>query len=381
MNLVRTLSAFALSSVVLGTGALLAQKPAPGTTKDDDDVVKAGPKDPFTGGDEKAMAALGIVSYGPLAWADGLRTTDVEKVLGEGRILWVETAHFRIGCNLGTTTPGSEPEPRKQVNAELQRLHKKCGKIPERASKLEPWLRVHLYAQRCEDLYKDFAKLVGHDDASKTFLGQPDKFPVLLFQKKSDLARYIDRFCGRKSTTSQRHYYGKSRVNGVICTAEGEDFFDEPSVHSNFRFNLVQAFQDARGGAPYWLSVGLAHWYERQIPSNVITCRINDDESVDVHTQHEWNAKMRARATRESLCTPFLDLCVTKDTGYYANVQAWSRVDYLITTDRAKFGEFMIGMKGSFAAAMQEQLLQQVYGMDAPTFDTKWRQWVVKTYK
>ncbi|HEX5050858.1 MAG TPA: hypothetical protein VFZ65_03720, partial [Planctomycetota bacterium] len=45
---------------------------APGTTKDDEDVVKAGPEDPFTKNDPKAMAALGIVSYGPLPWADGL---------------------------------------------------------------------------------------------------------------------------------------------------------------------------------------------------------------------------------------------------------------------------------------------------------------------
>lgn len=372
---------FVLSAVLGAT--LVAQKdPGPNKeSKDADEVAKVVKKDPFTGGEEKGMKALGIVAYAPMPWVDGKRTGDVEKILGENRILWMETEHFRLGCTLGAAAAPEDPEARKLLGAEMQRLKKRWSKMPDRASRIDPWLRFHLYAQRCEELYEDFAKLCGHDPAAKTFLGQKDKFTVLLFQKKSDLARYLDSFCGRKSESSQRHYYGGSQATGIVITAENQDFYDEPGVHSIFRFNLLQAFMDARGGAPYWLSTGVAHWYERQIPSNLITCAIRDDESVDQYTQHKWKEKMKARAPRETLCIPFAQLCKETDLGYWGHVQAWSRVDHLISVDRGKFSEFLTGIKGGASAAAQEQLLQQVYGMDGPTCDAKWRDWVAKAYK
>ncbi|MEO6593869.1 MAG: hypothetical protein ABIP94_03855 [Planctomycetota bacterium] len=371
-----------MSTMVLCAG-LLAPAPAqtPGTTKDDEDVVKAGREDPFTKNDPKAMEALGVLSYGPLPWADSLRTTDLEKVLGEGRILWLETAHFRIGCNLGTTQIPADPDARKQVTAELQQLRKKWSKMPSRASKLEPWLRLHLYALRAETLYADFASLVAHTDKPPSCLGQDDKFLILLFQRKSDLARYLDRFCGVQSTQSMRHYHDKSRQIVVAITAEGEEIRDEAQVHAQFRFLLVQSFQQALGGTPYWLSLGLAHLYEREIPTNLLNVPIKDDESVDPMTQHLWREKLRARVPRESLVIPFRDLCGSTDLGYWANLQAWSRVDYLLSLDRAKFGEFFNGCCGGFSSSRQHELLEKVYAMDADTFDERWRAWVVKTYK
>ncbi|MBL9076718.1 MAG: hypothetical protein JNL08_04390 [Planctomycetes bacterium] len=375
-HLIRTLGALAAFASLS-----FAQTPAPGTTKDDEDVVKEGPIDPFTKGDAKAMQALGILSYGPMDWADGKRTGDIEKILGENRILWVETAHFRIGCNLGTTAAPAEPDVRKLTNTELQRLNKKWSKVPGRASKLSPWLRLHLFAQRAEDLYADFAKLVGHDDASGTHLGQKGKFALLLFQKKSDLVRYLDTFCGRKSELSQGVSYGSSGQIGFVLTAEDDDPRTEADVHAHFRFLLVQTFVDAQGGAPYWAKNGIAHWYERQIETNMIFCAIRDDEHVDPMQQGEWHKKVFARAKRDDLFTPFRDLCTVTDLGYYGHIQSWSRVDFLLAQDRAKFGQLMLGMKGGYTVERHEQLLTQLYGMDFDQFDAKWRAWVAKTYK
>jgi hypothetical protein len=369
-----------LAAVLLLVHALPPQQPDPGMAKDDD-VIKAGPKDPFTAGEEKAMQALGVVSYGPLPWADGLRTTDVEKVLGENRVLWLETAHFRIGCGLGTSGSPDDPEVRKLLNAEMQRLNKRWSKVPARASKLSPWLRLHLYAQRAEELYAEFAQLVGHDEASGTFLGQPDKFLILLFQRKSDLARYLDRFCGREGEQSQRHFHSKSRQNAVLISAEADEPRDEASVHAQFRFFLMQVFQDAGGGAPYWLSLGLAHRYERQVPAMLMNCGIREDEHVDQATQNKWREKVRARAQRPELCIPFLELCRTTDFGYFGHLQAWSRVDCLMALDRVKFGRFLAGVRGGASAERQQQLLEEFFGMDAEAFDARWREWVAKNYK
>lgn len=377
MNPARTLPLLLLAASAL----LPAQNQAPGTTKDDEDVVKAGPKDPFTGGDPKAMAAAGIVAYGPFVWADNLRTEDVEKVLGENRIRWIETAHFLIGCNLGTAGMPDEADARKMLNGELARMKKRFAKFPDRASKLEPWLRLHLYAQRAEELYAEFARLVGHDDKSNTHLGQAGKFPILLFQKKSDLARYLDRFCDSKSQTGQRHFYGKTQQRGFVLAAEWDEVHDEPTVHAQFRFFLLETFADAIGGVPYWLSLGLAHCYERQVPCNTMMAAIKDDESVDQDSQNKWFTKMRKRAQHATLLIPFEELATKTDFGYWAHLQAWSRVDYLMALDRARFGAFLAAMKGGQGVSRQVEQLLLVYGMEPDVFDGKWRDWVLKTYK
>jgi len=358
----------------------LAQTPDPGTKKADADAVRIGRKDPFTDGEAKGMQALGIVAYGPLPWADGLRTDAVEQVLGESRILWLETAHFRIGCNLGTIGIPQEPDARKLVTAELQRLRGKWPKMPDRTSKLDPWLRAHLYAQRAEELYADFTTLIGHDEEKESCLGAPDKFLILLFQKRSDLARYLDRFCGKTSQLSQRHTHEKGGQYAVYIAAEADELHDEAAVHAQFRYLLLQTMQAVLRSYPYWLSVGLAHWYERQVPTNLINCGMRADEHVDGNTQHKWHSKMQARAQHEKLCIPFAEICTTPDLGYFGHVQAWSRVDYLLTLDRAKFGKFLAELKGNGSSQRQMELLDQIYGLDCEMFDKQWREWVKKTY-
>lgn len=364
-----------LSLLVLG--ALPAQEDEP--TRDDEDVTKEGPVDPFTKAEEKGMQALGVVAYGPFEWADSLRTTDLEKVLGENRILWLETPHFRIGCNLAGVRMPSEAKARKLVGEERKRLAKKWAKIPAGGSKISPWLRLHLYAQRCEEIYADYAQLIGHPLDAETHLGKKHKFLVLLFQKRSDLARYLDRFCGKRSEQSQRHLHGSGHYS-IVVSAERDETDDPAAVQARFRFLLVQMFTDATGTMPYWTSYGLAHWYERQVPSNIINCGIRDDEHVDPMQQHEWHKKVLARCKRDDLYIPFRDLCGLTDLGYYGHIQAWSRIDYLMDLDREKLGQFVLGMNGSYSFDRQEQMLQQLFGMDADTFDEKWRAWVLKKY-
>lgn len=378
MNLVRS-----LSLALLGGAFLLAQNPGPpqANPKDDEENTKAGVKDPFTGGDAKLMQAAGVVAYGPFPWADDLTTASVDKVLGENRIRWVETQHFLIGCTFGSATMPDESEVRKLMNGEFQRMRKRFNKFPERASKIDPWLRLHLYAQRAEELYAEFAKLVGHDDASGTYLGQKKKFPILLFQKKSDLARYLDRFCGIKSDFGMRHFYAKTEQYGFVMAAEGDDPKDEATVHAQFRFFMVEAMLDAIGGVPYWVSIGLAHCYERQVPSNTMMAAIKDNESVDEETQNKWPLKMRKRAGHPELLTPLAGIATKTDFGYWDHLQSWSRIDWLVTTDRAKFGKFLGALKGKTAMPRQVEAIAETYGLDPDVFDTKWREWVLKAYK
>ena len=105
------------------------------------------------------IQALGVVAYGPFPWADGKRTEDIDRVLGDNRILWLETAHFRIGSTLKPIDVADDPEARKDVLAECTELSKRLAKLPKRPKKLEAWHRLHLYALRAETMYGDFARM------------------------------------------------------------------------------------------------------------------------------------------------------------------------------------------------------------------------------
>lgn len=371
-----------LSALLACCAALFAQAPMPGTTKDDDAVLREGPKDPFTGGDAKWMKALGIEAYAPLPWGDGLRSEDVEKALGAGRFVWLETAHFRICCSLGAIGAPEEPGARKLLNAELAKLNKRCSKVPARASKLTAWLRAHLAAHRAEELYAEIADLVGFDASTGTHLGQKDKFLLVLFQKKSDLARYLDLFLGQQSTASQRQMHGKSGQRVVVMTAEGDEGpRDEASLHAQFRYLVVQMLLESGVRAPYWLANGLAHHYERMVPCNLMMTAPKDDEHVDEATQNKWHMKVRKRIQHEELVVPFTQLATMTDFGYQGTIQAWSRVDWLMQQDRRKLGEFLRGLQNGTGSANQIRQLEAVYGLSPEQFDQQWRAWVQKNYK
>ena len=114
----------ALVCVAVCAPPLAAQK------RSDDEVQKLSEKgDPYTKQDQDAMQALGVVRYGPFPWADHFSTSDVDKVLGPGRVLWMETEHFRLGLNMTTARLPEDSKQKKAVYAECKALNKKLSLI------------------------------------------------------------------------------------------------------------------------------------------------------------------------------------------------------------------------------------------------------------
>lgn len=367
------------SLCLIGGASLTAQKkdekaPAKGSV-----LAKEGLKDPYTDEDPKLMKKMGVVGYGPFVWANNKRTTDVDKVLGEGRILWMETENFKIACNLGYAGAPKDSSARRQLKSEIKRLNKKSNKFPTRSSKMTPWMRMHIYAQRAEDLLAEFQKLSGHKTPGKP-LGNKEKLLLLLFERKSDLARYMDVFGGRRSQQTQRLHHASGHYS-VVLTAEGDDGpRDAETVNAQFRFFVIQMFCDAANGAPFWLSYGMAHWFERQIPCNMINCGVKAGESVDPATQYQWDRKILKRTKHDALCIPFNKLCRETDLGFYGHVQAWSLTKYLME-DEEKFRLFFQSVLGKFSRSRQIQALDAAYGMAPEELDVAWRKWVKKAHK
>jgi len=398
-----------LSALLVPLCAVALSVPAPGQKRKDDEVQKLSEKgDPYTKEDPEAMAALGVLSYGPFAWADHFGTVDIDKVLGPGRVLWLETAHFRIGLNMNTARLPEDGKQKKAVYAECKALNKKWRRFPSKPKKLGPWTQLHLYAARCEQAYATFSELVGADPKSfdptskvngkGPYLGAPDKHLLLLFQKKSDMARYMKRFCDTEADDSFRYVHKVTHQPLLCISAEGMEGFDAAGLHSHFVFALWQNLMNIYRGfyypLPMWFTTGLAHYFSRQVESEFISARIRDSEAVDQQSQNKWYEKVYKRSRHEGATIGFEELAAMHEWeqfGFHAHTQSWSRLEFLMERDRAKVGLMLDRMKrvpssggweadGARLRKLMPKLLYEAFGMDGPTFDAEWRAWVLKNY-
>src|SRR5688572_19793294 len=81
-----------------------------------DEVFEA--VDPYTGGERAGIDRAGYVGLGPFPLWEGVRTTDVEEAIGR-RVIWIETAHFKVGSTLETYKPAKgDPREEKRIKEE-----------------------------------------------------------------------------------------------------------------------------------------------------------------------------------------------------------------------------------------------------------------------
>lgn len=379
--------------------------PLAGKGKEDDEVART-KVDPYTGGDAALLQQAGHTAYGPFLWSKDTRTEDIDRVLGEGRVLWLETAHFRIGCNLRTVPIPEKQAQRKAIHDEVAALRKKLPKIPDKPKRLDPWLRMHLFAARAEKLYAEVEAMLlaggakfgtAKQPPDGPYLGLPDKFLLLVFQKKSDLARYFDRFCGVQADRSFSYYLPTSHQFLYGVSLEGLEVEDDPSLHSHVLYglagNLVNGLRGYSYRMPPWLAEGVAHVVSRRVETEFVNVTVKDDEAVNEEDQHLWPKKVRARAQYDRTRIPFSQMALwqkNQDMGYHGELQSWSRVDFLLEHDTDKLGALLLrlkslpisydGVKPEDWATMQKTAVQEVFGWDAETFDAKWREFVLETY-
>jgi hypothetical protein len=398
----------ALAFLLAGTGLVATPVAQRGGDKDDEEIAKAGPVDPYTERDPERMKAAGIVSYGPFPWADGHTTDDIETELGKGRFLWLETAHFRIGFNLKSIGWPEEQDEKAFLRDEIEAVRKRLPKFPKKPKTLTPWVRLHLYAFRLEQLYADVQALLSVTDddfadgaapPNGRYLGMQDKYLVLLLQKRSDVARYFEHFCDFQCDSSMQWYHPKTHQMLTAVAAQALEGFDASAVHGHVLYsvthNLMSGYRGYHLRLPLWLEEGLAHWYSRRVPNDGVNVQILDSEAVaQDDKQADWAVKVRRRAQHEGVCYPFEEMVkwtTFEQMGYHAHSQSWSRVDYLMQLDRAKVGQLITRLKQmppvletqvppEKVGIAAQKLLFELFELDAPAFDERWREWVLKTY-
>ena len=384
--------------------------------------------DPYTRGDEAAMRRAGYVSFGPFTWGDDHDTRAIDEIVGSTRIRWIESEHFKLGCALAPYAVPREQRAIDKLEGELKRLGKKLPRVKSaRPKELDGWLRAHLLSQRLEELYADFLKHTGFtardfpteavatgDATSGTqpkggaastrfghgpHLGQRDKYLVLVFEKSSDMGRYLRRFLKMDQDMAMRMPFIQAGSMFFGTAAEyGEGTFrSDTALQCNITFNVVHNLVDGLGGyrhdVPVWCKEGLAHWFLRRIDERFPSFSQVKDAGNAAYQDTDWAEKVRARVgfdhyTRAGEMLQRFDY---SEMTFEDHMMVWSRIDWAMAQGPARVRTFLHLLKGRIddgsavathaqVVARQEQALREAFGVDAAGLDAAWSRWVLATY-
>ncbi len=377
--------------------------------------------DRYTKNDPEALARAGYVAYYPFPFGEhgGKPTTtkDIELNVAGVKLLWVETAHFRIGSALRPfPIPASDRTLRKKLEVELTKLKKKIPSVNPKTRKLDRWLRLHLFAQRCEETYEDFSKRLQVTEASfpKTratlmkgkymgegpYLGQQGKYLVIMFDKSSDYVRFLATFIGRTEPIAQRWNFKTvgSQIFATAADLDNGELRKDTRMHChivwNVVHNLINGYRFYAYDLPVWFNEGMAHWYSRRVSEKYA---LDFDQNESAHAKLINDSKWRPRARRWLAGKKFRSvsgLLTLRDFGQltkYDHIQAWSLCDMLMSEGDEKWRVYMNVIKGyidpkSHRAAAREVLnlqrkgLKKAYGLSPLKLGEKWKVYVRKEY-
>jgi hypothetical protein len=373
--------------------------------------------DPYSEGDPVLLAKAGIEALAPFPWADDHDTRDIQQELGVTGLRWAETRHFKIGIDLKDRPLPVNQAERQDLLAEIGRLAQQLPKLKQRPKVVDSWLLVHLYAARLEALYADFAARTGWKvEAPPTpaggsdgrgwserggvgsgpYLGQHGKFCLLIVEQRSELARYLQRFAGRKTDEPAAHYFKGSTSIVYVTTPDTrwDALRTERGLYCNVVYGMAHHFAAGFHGfafeTPAWVGEGVGHWYRRRVDENYDSFASVEQSQVDLVQGTDWRRKTRARVEGDNWARA-ADLLVWRasDTAPFdRHVMMWSRVDYLLSLGDERFARFLTELKNlpttgvPYDEVCRQQVLalQKAYDMDPAAFDARWCQWVRKTY-
>jgi hypothetical protein len=368
--------------------------------------------DPYTRGKPDAMGRLGYVSFGPFHWAEGQTTRDVSETLGGIPIVFIETAHFRLASTLATYKPRGDAIEKAHLDEELARLEKKLPKARS-ARDLDPWLRAHLYAQRLEELYGDFLARFGIKDedfagseakrggappmGAGPYLGQREKFTVLLTQTRSAYGRYVRRYLNVEDEFSYRFNFPDCYFYGANFEAlKDHDRSFDVALHAGVAgatvYNFLDSFRDCHHAPPVWFKLGVMHWYARKVDARWNQWNAGGPSIPDEDRNWVWEPRVWGLVKNEA-CPSWEEMMRWKapeEVGPRDHMIAWSRVDWFFAEKESDLRALLFALSERLpgtaeereAACYQQQLaaFEKLWSSTPAELDKSWRKWVLRTY-
>lgn len=366
--------------------------------------------DPYSRGERALLDRADYVSLGPFPWCEGMSTDDLVRELGGIPILWVETEHFRIGSTLSAYKVPSDRVEKKRLDEELAAIRATFPESKPSLTKLDPWLRLHLYARRIEAVYDEFQRAFGLRDADfgtplpgapptlapGLYLGMESKFTVLLCEKRSTLARFVRLAWNRDGNDPMRErlpggclFFGLS-AEAVHSWGRESDIAFHSQVAADVALNLVNGFRDLGTSAPLWFEYGWSHVQSRRIEErSTHYARGTDREGRD-----SWKWEPRVQGLISNAFAPtFPQLAEFRrwdELSGPAHLAAWSKVSWMLTTfGPERMRTFLMAVtdpvpalgeaeRTAFLRDRQLAALQDVGGAPVEALEEAWRRWAGK---
>ena len=391
----------------LALAILLAAAPA--FAQDGDGMEEFEEVDPYTKGDPELMQRLGYLSYGPFQWRKGDTTTDVQMNMGGIPMLWVETEHFRIGSSLTTYKYSGDREEKERLKDELGRLKKRLGKLKAPKRELDPWLRLHLFAQRAEEAYATFVEDFGLEPADFVdegpHLGHEHKFLILLCQRKSEYSRHMRTYLAVDSETSYRWYWTDAGMGYAVNHEGNKERWSDPDgvpfdtilycqMVSNLASMFVDGYRRSYYGAPYWFSRAIGHYTVRRIDPRWVTAVGYQQGQNSREEDYKWEGRLMNLVKNDfyAATADMFTWAKYQDMNVRDHMVCWSRLEYLMDEADGDPKGFLTDLckprpRGSdeeVQAAMverQTQALATHFGLTPEELDERWAKWVKKAYK
>lgn len=363
---------------------------------------------PYTKGDRELEKKLGYSKFGFLPWRGAEDSVTVKQNMGGVPMLWVETEHFRIGSSLVSYKIPNNREERARIKEELARLKEKLGKLRAPKKKLDPFLRLHIYAQRAEDAYAAFLEDWGLEEADfkarGPHLGHPNKILLLLCERKSEFGRYLRTYEEMELEYSYRtgwHNDGLLVALNVEAIAENWKEEKEAPVDSMFHCamvanlgaNLIDGWSTPIFSAPEWLVYAYSHYAQRRVEPQ---WTVFDGRKIIYDKDDDsWNWHPRVRnLVKNDFYASFEKMAGFTDYGDIHNrdhLVGWSKLDYILNAAEGDKQAFLNAATTKLSSretrnletpevTRQVRALEKAFAMTPNEFDAAWAEWVEKTY-
>jgi hypothetical protein len=360
--------------------------------------------------DPALMAAAGVLSHGGFEFGRGT-TADVEELLPMVDLVWVETPHFELGFGLGPHKVRSEE--RDKLREELTRLAMALPEVDPRAKTIDQWLRAHLYAQRLEEVYALFQKLMQVEDADfpkrfqpwngvgtymgmGPFLGQGGKFEVLMLPSQATSEIYLENQFGLLISHTQRWNLIDRETLSVTMHLDQGSLRRDGACHGHLAFNvtinLLDAYKHYSYDLPVWIKEGLGHYVERSIDPDFNTFDSSEGAVADTSSTSDWGKEVLelVRADKAPRMAELVALRTYAELEKRHHYASWSLFDWLVRTDPDGLACFADRMKGQLTPDgypdgsnlpdAHRETVSECLKMTYAELDQAWRAWAEATY-
>lgn len=375
--------------------AAASSAPSPSVEKPKTDVC------PWCKNDAETMKRAGVVSHGPMPigpWS----STDLPTKLPTSQWVTLETAHMRFASSLPPIDV--ELADQARVRAELDQLRALLPSVPVKPRTLDPWLRLHLIAMKSEAFYLRFQAVLDVKDEdfpeSRTatgpfmgdgrFLGEKDKFEVVLHATRATHNMFTREFAGTQVTGALRFHFPDAHKLLVSIPCEDEFKKDRwlfPHVAHNLSHLYFCAYKHFSYDPPTWIDEGLALAMEKEIEPRSTTNEGEEGTYNDRKSPPDWPVEVRKMIAGGDH-VKMSELMRIREVGElspHALYTSWSMTRYMLEKRPQDLAKFLGGLKGQLDAqgfptgsdlpGLQRKLLKEIFEATPQSFDEMWVAW------